>query len=790
MTQPRPVLRLLLAGLWLSACELGLVLLFDRRLFLSETELRRYVVAGASVPAALLLLAGGAVWFGLARAWRGGAGGTVLGYALASLAGLASASVVWLSTAGRRVRDLPLRPLLVVVLAFGAAWLTLLLLRALEALLRDGTQARRRRFGLAAGGLALLALALDSLLLRRLYPAFHLALALGALLLAGLAARVWPASPGSRRVPVALPWLGGALLAALALGSLVALRAAPNARFAVALAAPLTGKALALVPSAEPRARRPAPGPTSEVAALGHAQTGVDLRGRDVLLITVDALRADRLRALGGHGVTPELDRLAEESVVFERAYTPTPHTSYALSSLFTGKFLRQVLSLPNAPAEHPALPELVREHGYRTAAFYPPAVFFVDAERFKTLSDRRFGFEYTKQMFASGSERVAQVQRYLTEVDAKRLLFVWVHLFEPHEPYDPPPAFARGEAPVDRYDGEVAAADAAVGELVRAFRSARPGATVIITSDHGEEFGEHGGTHHGTSLYDEQVRVPLLWSAPGKLTPRRVSRPVNLVDVAPTLLSALGIPRDARMRGQELGPWLAGAAPDAGYTTFASIDELRMVTDGAHKLLCDPAAGGCRLFELSSDPFERRDVSEQQPDALERLQRALSDFIGSIPRVEAMEMQGGGGWPEALARAALGDPRSAPDVMPLLGSDRPEVRAEAARRLGELGHGSALATLASLGERDPEAAVRAEARWPACVWATSACDRPRPRCWARTTRRTCAGAPRWCSRPAESGPAGRCCWPGPRTPRPRCRSAAPRCSPSASCATLPSCPS
>jgi arylsulfatase A-like enzyme len=212
--------------------------------------------------------------------------------------------------------------------------------------------------------------------------------------------------------------------------------------------------------------------------------------------------------------------------VLFERAYTPTPHTSYALSSLFTGKFLRQVLSLPNAPSEHPALPELLREHGYRTAAFYPPAVFFVDAERFKTLAERRFGFEYAKEMFAPAAERVRQLDRYLAQVEAGRSLFVWVHLFEPHEPYDPPPAFARGERPVERYDAEVSAADAAVGELVRTFRRSRPGALVIVTSDHGEEFGEHGGEHHGTSLYDEQVRVPLLWSAPGKLAAHVAERP------------------------------------------------------------------------------------------------------------------------------------------------------------------------------------------------------------------------------------------------------------------------
>jgi arylsulfatase A-like enzyme len=441
---------------------------------------------------------------------------------------------------------------------------------------------------------------------------------------------------------------------------------------------------------------------------------GVDLHGRDVLLITVDALRADQLRALGGSGVAPAIDALAEESVVFSRAYTPTPHTSYAISSLLTGKFIQPLLVLAEGSEEHTTLPEMLRRFGYRTAAFYPPAIFFVDSERFASLQRKQFGFEYVKAMFAPASERVTQLETYLGEVPAGYPVFVWMHLFEPHEPYEPPPEFARGDSPFDRYRGEVAAADAGVRGLVTAFRAARPDGVVILTADHGEEFGEHGGHYHGTTLFDEQARVPALWSAPGVVRPRTVDAPIEIIDLTTTLLAALGIPRDARMRGDDLGSVLAGAAPSRALRAFASIDGERMWTDGRSKLLCGDL--GCRLFDLIADPAEHRDVSEQRPGEVRRLRQELEAHMASLPRVEALAMHGGGAWPEALTRARLGDRAAAPQLIPLLSDARPTVRAGAARALGDLESGSARVLLSSLRSHDADVSVRAEAAIAALV--------------------------------------------------------------------------
>ncbi|MBC7173369.1 MAG: sulfatase, partial [Polyangiaceae bacterium] len=364
----------------------------------------------------------------------------------------------------------------------------------------------------------------------------------------------------------------------------------------------------------------------SASASSGAASraAGISLGDANVLLITVDALRADRLAAYGGDGLTPAMDALAREGVAFTRAYTPTPHTSYAVSSLLTGKYLRPVLELAREPTDHPTLPDLVRRYGFRTAAFYPPAIFYVDAERFRPLADRGYGFEYRKEMFAPAGDRVAQVEEYLDGLDDERPVFVWVHLFEPHEPYDPPPEFARGDSAEARYNGEVAYADQAIGELVRSFRARRPGATVILTADHGEELGDHGGQFHGSTVYDEQVRVPLVWSSPGVVAPGSSDAPVELIDVATTLLAALGIPRDARMRGDDLGPLLAGADSIVTEHAFAAVDNERMITDGRLKVICEIRAPSCRLYDLVGDPAERTNLAEQQPMDEARLREAL----------------------------------------------------------------------------------------------------------------------------------------------------------------------
>jgi arylsulfatase A-like enzyme/HEAT repeat protein len=698
------------AGIALAGLEAGMVAFTRPELFLSIREFARYWLIITCVSVSLLVIItsvtsvlGGLLWhftrerFALAVALTTGV-----------LAAPLTAWLFWLLTQGRRVRMLPYRPIAV----SGAALLaSLLLMAAVLGWLRVLRAARWARISTMSVLWVSCAAALwaDGLVLHRLYPALHWALSALALVLCAAASRMWPLwQPESPRTARWLVGLG--VLGALAGPFLLrAVSQAPNLRYAVAEAAPLTGKLLHLVRKSKPTFTRSAQ-PTAAITT-NSGKPGVSLRGDDILIITIDALRVDRLRAYGAHqDVTPEIDRLAQSAAVFEHAYTPTPHTSYAIGSLWTGKYLRPVLSLPAASKTHETLPNLVRRFGYRTAAFYPPAVFFVDEDRFAGLAEDHFGFEYVKEQFAPAHERVTQLQQYLEQAPSDHPLLVWMHLFEPHEPYEAKPELARGTEPEQRYDAEVAAADSAAGEMIALFRKRNPNATVIVTADHGEEFGEHGGHHHGTTLFEEQVRVPLIWSSPGRVQPRRIQSPAQLVDIAPTLLAALAIPRDPRMRGADLTGLLNGAPENPKLHAFASIEELRMLTDGRDKLICEASEGSCRLYDLAADPSESRDASERKPEVAERLRGKLSELVASIPDGEVLAMEGGEAWPKALALARLGDRAARDELLPLLSDKRAVVRAEALRALTQAHMLAALPLVRTLADKDSDPGVRAEA--------------------------------------------------------------------------------
>ena len=707
------VQRAVAAGLLLGISEWLVTLPSAWGLMLSHSERARYLASSAALSVSLVVLL--SLFGRRALGWVEDAVGEVgvrrrLWLVTALPSGLLAGLLAWSLTGGRRVADLALRPLLVLAFSLGIAFASAALLQFLRALVVED---RRRARVASAVALALLTptlLLADVRVLPRLYPAFHLGLSVASLASATLFGALDPglslgrfARAASRLVPalaiLALPF---------AVYSLVSMQSAPNLGYVVEERAPLTGKALSLVMALSPAEERPDDS-EADVRARAAGAIGIELPDPNILLITVDALRADRLEAYGGEGLTPQLDALARESVVFLRAYTPTPHTSYALTSMLTGKYLRPVLELPDAPTDHPTLPEILRQYGHRTAAFFPPAIFFVDAGRFASLEANGFGFEYQKKMYASAHERIGQLEVYLEEVGAERPLFVWVHLFEPHEPYDPDPRFRRGDSAEARYDGEVAASDDAIGGLVRSFRAARPGATVIISADHGEEFGDHGGHFHGSTLYEEQVSVPLLWSTPG-IEARTSERPVELVDIATTVLASLGIPRDARMRGDDIGPLLRGEEESGPDYAFAGIGDERMIVDGRYKAICSAGRPTCRLYDLETDPRERRNLAAEDPERAAAMRAALGAFIGSIPRVEAIAMQGEHAWPEPLARAALGDPTVGPDVLPLLGDGRVAVREAAARAMASLRYPPARPILARLMEGDVDPSVRAEA--------------------------------------------------------------------------------
>ncbi|MFW5875361.1 MAG: sulfatase-like hydrolase/transferase [Myxococcota bacterium] len=734
------VARPLMAGLGLALIEVAWIALAARETFGGAAEWLRFALASATGSVAVCMaawaLGSGAVRLAGAvgtepDAWRRRRSARATAWLVACVSLVVLAALLWELTGGRRLRDATLRPWAVVVASAGGAALVGWVVAATVERVRRGSWGKGGP-AVAWASVAVGALVLDGSILRRLYPELHLLLTMagvGALLLAAVLVPV-------RQTPPPRAWavVTALLLLATAPLALRALMAHGNAAFVAEGWAPLTGKLVAGVRRARSPSRPAvvtAPEPR-HVPPAGR-RPGVDLSGGSVLVITVDALRADRLRAYGGEGLTPHMDALAEDAAVFLHAYTPTPHTSYALASLWTGLDVRAAGELSRPLPSEGTVADRVRRHGYRTAAFYPPAIFHVDSERFAPLAETGFGFEHREVDHAPADRRAQRVGAYLQGVDPESPLFVWVHLFEPHEPYDPPPSFARGDGVAARYDGEVAAADAAVGALVSRFRRHRPEGTVILTADHGEELGDHGGSYHGTTLYEEQVRVPLLWSSPGRVPARLVRDPVEITDVAGTLLPALGVPPAAPMQADDLGAVLAGRGEGPRHA-FASIGETRLATDGRFKAMCTVGRPSCRLYDLARDPHEQRNAADVHPEAVARLRGAMGRHLAALA-----DRGDTGDAPALLDRARLGDPTVGPSLPPLLGSADASVRAGAARALGRLGQAGALPLLRRLADQDPEATVRAEA----AVAALRLDDRdmlPHVRRWLQAHRASRAG--------------------------------------------------
>ncbi|MBI2894962.1 MAG: sulfatase-like hydrolase/transferase [Deltaproteobacteria bacterium] len=694
-----------------------------RRLFVTSHERALALRSAFAIDAGLGVLAGLALALVLGivvLAGRPLARDRAAGWGRA--AGLLSLPLVgpsaWVLTSGPRASAMAARPLLVVaaasIVAVALAWAVPRIARRLDGAGRI-TRAASGVFLLLAGAALHAA---DARILVRLYPLFHEWL--GVLSLAALVGSALLLAPA--RLP---PWLRrasrGLVLvlppAALgaATGALLFVLSTQNTRAVLAERAPGVARALEVAsalgleaPTASERMAAEAPEIVLEPSRVDERELPVlDVHDRDLLLITVDALRADHLGTYGYRrkDTSPAIDEIARRGVVFERAYSVTPQTSYAVASLLTGKYVRSLYRLGHAPSTE-TLAHMLRSRGMQTAAFFTDAVFFIDRDRFQAFEEERFGFEYSKMHPLEARPRAAQVLEYLTQRQAGERVFVWVHFFEPHEPYDPHPEHRFGDRDVDLYDGEIAMVDEVVGEVVREMTARRGAPIVVVTADHGEEFGEHGGRYHGTTLYDEQIRVPLVIAVPG-IEPSRVRAPVQLIDVVPTVLGLYGVPYGARVRGTDLRPLLFGR--ERATRAFAETVGSRMVVEGSEKLVCDEAYDLCRLYDLDEDPSEERNLADARPARVRELGGVLRAWTRHARFERAGESASGGEWPEAIRRAMLGDAAVAGEVTLLLEGSDVAVRTQAAEVLGPLGQSEAIPGLVrALG--DDEARVSAGA--------------------------------------------------------------------------------
>lgn len=425
-----------------------------------------------------------------------------------------------------------------------------------------------------------------------------------------------------------------------------------------------------------------------------------------VLLITVDALRADHLGLHGyARGVTPELDALGASGVVFEHAYAQAPHSSYSLCSLMTSEYLHETSELGAAPPTK-TLPRVLAESGYHSAAFYTQGIFHTAAERLAQYEKDAFGFALHEHQDRPAED---MTDRVLVEVDRTRArdepsALFWVHYFDVHEPYE---ATTLGTSDLDRYDSELLATDRAIGRLVREARARlhKP-VIVVVTADHGEEFHDHGGVYHGSSLYEEQVHVPLIVNAPG-VGPARVQQPVESIDVAPTLLGMLAIERPLSMRGTDLRPFfLQPMAAERG-PVFSAVIHKKMVVSWPYKLIADLRFGSFELYDLSRDPRERDNLADREPERVRNLRGEVYAWLDSLTPSAGITSLAA----QALEWGRLGDRRAVEPLCALLSNPQADAgaRGVAAQMLGKLADPSAAEALLS-ATQTRDAWVAAEA--------------------------------------------------------------------------------
>lgn len=362
-----------------------------------------------------------------------------------------------------------------------------------------------------------------------------------------------------------------------------------------------------------------------------------------VLLISIDTLRADRLGAYGDtHARTPVLDAFARQGVVFERAYTPVPLTLPAHASLMTGLLPPEHGVRGNGAfalaARVPTLAEAFKNAGRSTGAFvgaFPLARRFGLARGFDEYDDAvtkaaGLGYDFAER---PATDVVLSATKWLAAHPEP--VFAWVHVFDPHAPYNPPSAF-RSEDP---YRDEIAAVDSALGSLLTTWASRTGPAVAAVVSDHGEAFGEHGEWSHGLFVYDTTLHVPLMMRGQGFPAGTRNSTTVSLVDVAATLLEAAGV-SGSPIPGASLSHTLSAKSADRSLyaeTLSPRLDfgwsELRSWRSDGYKWIRAPKP---ELYALREDPAEAHNRAAVDATRSAALDAALTDSLSRTGELNA----------------------------------------------------------------------------------------------------------------------------------------------------------
>jgi arylsulfatase A-like enzyme len=413
------------------------------------------------------------------------------------------------------------------------------------------------------------------------------------------------------------------------------------------------------------------PEANGDQAPSGQGAVRPPARPTDVLLVVLDAAAARHFGCYGhSRPTTPEIDRIAAEGVVYERAYSPSVFTRSAMASIWTSQYPDQhrvgVDAEKALSPRRTTLAELLRAAGVHPAAFIGNRVaggFGLD-RGFAEFHD-----VYQAEGAAGGFSRAEAFRGVLSGYFERRpasRLFTYVHFLEPHFPYDPPPPFDTlfgPDSPLTRaerrelhwltavnegritptpeqvehlerlYDGSLAYVDREVGVLRRTLERAGlwENTLVIVTSDHGEGLYEHGWIGHMKRVNEEAARVPLVVRHPAGRGPAgtRVTEVVSLLDLAPTIADALGVAVPAAaFRGHSL---LRGAPGARVVTRNAETPPTYAVTEGRYRLILKAEDGGHELYDLTTDAGETRHLADAQPGWAAAHRQALQWFLMNL---------------------------------------------------------------------------------------------------------------------------------------------------------------
>lgn len=393
----------------------------------------------------------------------------------------------------------------------------------------------------------------------------------------------------------------------------------------------------------------------------------------NILLITMDTTRADHCSVHGYEvDTTPNLSRFAEQGARFDLAYSPTSTTGPTHASIFTGLYPLTHRVLKNGlplDTEFTTLAELLRDEQYQTAAVlgsfalsarfgYGQGFEFYDEEFSRETSSYALrqweGHAVPGGFDRRADETTRNAVRWLRESRSpQRPFFLFVHYFDPHDPYSPPESYRRRSPLLNRpfasqrelvlahYDAEIAFTDAAIGRLLSELEQLglSENTVVVLAGDHGEGLMDHDYMHHGAQIYEESVRVPLLMRWPGKISPMVVAAPVELVDLAPTLFELIGRRAGVAFHGRSLaGALRGGKALDADRPVYLyrrhyagsrlgslfAVGHKYGLRAGRWKYIEGPEEGTRELFDLVRDPDEQVNLFNVDTERAEEMARRL----------------------------------------------------------------------------------------------------------------------------------------------------------------------